>query len=69
MNTFRELFDERDREHIMEALQERANRLQARITTLRKSSRITNARLKLDEHEARLDELNDLIHRVAEECS
>lgn len=69
MNTFRELFDERDREHIMEALQERANRLQARITTLRKSSRITDARLKLDEHEARLDELNDLIHRVAEECS
>lgn len=69
MNTFRELFDERDREHIMEALQERANRLQARITTLRKSTRITDARLKLDEHEARLDELNDLIRRVAEECS
>lgn len=68
-NTFRILFDERDRTEIMEALTERQNRLQARITTLRKSQRATDASLKLDELEARHDDLKDLIGRVAEECA
>lgn len=67
-HTFRELFDERDRDEIVSALQARLGILEGRITRLRRSERITDARLRLDEVEARRDDLNDLIRRVCEEC-
>lgn len=69
MNTFRELFDERDREEIVSALGARRNVLEAHVRKLRNAERTTNAVARLDEHEERLDYMNDLIRRVAEECS
>lgn len=69
MSTFRELFDERDRDAIVSALQARLNILEARITKLRNSERVTDARLQLDTHEAKADELKDLIKRVCAECN
>jgi|688.fasta_scaffold1337413_1 hypothetical protein len=68
MSTFRELFDQRDRDEIVSALQARLNILEARITKLRNADRATDARLDLDKHEARADELKDLIKRVCAEC-
>ncbi len=67
-HTFRELFDQRDRDEIVSALQARLGILEGRIKRLRQSERITDTRLKLDEVEARRDDLNDLIHRMCEEC-
>lgn len=69
MNTFRELFDERDREEIVSALQARQNILEARIQKLRNAERATDAVSKLDQHEERLGYLNDLIKRICEESN
>ena len=68
MSTFRELFDERDRNEIVSALQARLNILEARIIKLRNSERVTDAALQLDKHEARAEDLKDLIKRVCAEC-
>ena len=68
MSTFRELFDERDRDEIVSALQARLNILEARIAKLRNSERATDASLRLDTHEAKSEELKDLIKRVCAEC-
>ncbi len=68
MTTFRELFDQRDRDEIVSALQARLNILEARIAKLQKSERITDAHLRLEEHEARACDLQDLIKRVCAEC-
>lgn len=66
--TFRELFDERDREEIVTALQARLGLIEGRLKRLRQSERATDARLKMEEVELRRDDLNDLIRRVCEEC-
>ena len=68
MSTFRELFDERDRNEIVSALQARLNILEARIIKLRNSERVTDAALQLDKHEARAEDLKDLNKRVCAEC-
>lgn len=68
MNTFRELFDERDRDEIVSALGARRNVLEAHVRKLRNAERTTNAVARLNEHEERLDYLNDLIKRVCAEC-
>ena len=69
MSTFRELFDERDRDEIVSALQARQNILEGRIAKLRNGERATDAVAKLDQHEERLDYLNDLIKRICEESN
>jgi hypothetical protein len=68
MNTFRELFDQRDRDEIVSALGARRNIQEAHVRKLRNAERSTNAVAKLEEHEQRLDLLNDLITRVCAEC-
>lgn len=68
MNTFRELFDQRDRDEIVSALQARQNILEARVRKLRNAERVTDAVARLDEHEERLGYLTDLIQRVCAEC-
>lgn len=66
--SFRDVFDQRDRDEIVLALQAKLSILESRISRLRKSERATDARLKLDEVEARRNDLQDLIRRVCEEC-
>lgn len=68
MNTFRELFDERDRDEIVSALGARRNVVEAHVRKLRNAERVTDAVAKLEQHEERLDYLNDLITRICAEC-
>lgn len=68
MNTFRELFDQRDRDEIVSALGARRNIVEAHVRKLKNAERVTTAVARLDEHEERLDYLNDLIRRICAEC-
>lgn len=66
--TFRELFDEQDREEIVAALQARLGRLEGSIKLTQRGERTTSCQ-KERKLEARREYLADLLSRVAEECN
>ena len=68
-NTFRELFDQEDREEILRAVQARLGPAQARVKKLKDSERVTDAYLNLDKAEMRVAYLQGLIKRIAEESN
>lgn len=68
MSTFRELFDQRDRDEIVSGLAARRNICEAQVRKLRSAERVTDAVARLDKREQRLEYLNDLISRVCAEC-
>lgn len=67
MSTFRELFDEQDRDELVDALQARLNPLEARIRKLETSDRVTDATIQLDKLRTRARRLQDLMDRIVAE--